>query len=87
MLVEVRSPDYSLDHEVIIYFTATLPIQQARIERVALGDLPHAAIEIANTVVIPPVQPLQTNPEIHARLKALDLSMGEGVRCEWKISR
>jgi precorrin-3B methylase len=79
LLVEVLARDYPLDHEVIIYRTPTLPIQQARIERVALGELPQADIGMADTVVIPPVGPLQVDTEMRARLKALDLAMAEGT--------
>jgi hypothetical protein len=79
VLVDVLVRDYPLDHEVIIYRTPTLPIQQARIERVALGDLPQATIEIADTVVIPPSRPLQVDSEIRARLKALDMAMAENT--------
>lgn len=77
LLVEVLARDYPLDHEVIIYRTPTLPIQSARIERVALGELPQADIGMADTVVIPPVGPLQVDTEMRARLKALDLAMAE----------
>jgi Tetrapyrrole (Corrin/Porphyrin) Methylases len=41
LLVEVLSRDYPLDHEVIVYRAATLPIQKPRIRHVALRDLPH----------------------------------------------
>ncbi|MDE2154424.1 MAG: hypothetical protein KGJ32_00800 [Xanthomonadaceae bacterium] len=74
LLVDVLARDYPLQHEVIIYRTPTLPIQQARIERVALGDLPQADVGMADTVVIPPAQPLLANPEIRARLDALDMA-------------
>jgi precorrin-3B methylase len=72
VLVDVLARDYPLEHEVIIYRSATLPIQQARIERVALGDLPQADIGMADTVVIPPARAMQPDPVIRARLAALD---------------
>jgi hypothetical protein len=70
----VLARDYPLDHELIIYRSATLPIQQSRIERIKLGDLPQAKIEMADTVVVPPARPLQPDTEIRARLAALDLA-------------
>lgn len=72
VLVDVLARDYSLDHEVIIYRTPTLPIHAARIERLALGDLPQAEVDMADTVVIPPARPMQVDHEMCARLAALD---------------
>ncbi|MFZ0871562.1 MAG: SAM-dependent methyltransferase [Rhodanobacter sp.] len=74
VLVDVLACDYPLQHEVIIYRTATLPIQQTRIDRVALGDLPLADVGMADTVVVPPARAMEPNPEIRARLAALDLA-------------
>ncbi|KAA0070653.1 SAM-dependent methyltransferase [Rhodanobacter sp. T12-5] len=72
VLVDVLARDYPLDHEAIIYRTTTLPIQQPRIERMTLRELPHADIGMADTVVLPPARAMQPDPEIHARLAALD---------------
>ena len=72
VLVDVLARDYPLAHEVIIYRAATLPIQSARIERLALGELPQADIGMADTVVIPPSRAMQPDREIRARLVALD---------------
>jgi precorrin-3B methylase len=74
VLVDVLARDYPLDHELIIYRAATLPIQQARIERMLLGDLPQAQVGMADTVVIAPARPLQADLAIRARLAALDAS-------------
>src|SRR5487761_1358946 len=74
VLVAVLARDYPLDHELIIYRGATLPIQQPRIERTRLGDLPQAKVEMEDTVVVPPGRPLQPDTEIRARLAALDLA-------------
>lgn len=79
VLVDVLARDYPLTHEVILYRTATLPIQQARIERVALGELPQADIGMADTVVIPPASAMQPDREIRARLDALDRAAACGV--------
>jgi hypothetical protein len=72
VLVDVLARDYPLDHEITIYRSATLPIQQARIERVKLRDLPQAKVEMEDTVVVPPAGPLQPNTEMRARLAELD---------------
>jgi precorrin-6B methylase 1 len=73
VLVDLLAQDYPLDHEVIVYRCATLPIQQPRIVRMEMGKLPDAEITLEDTVVIPPARALETNPEIRARLTALDL--------------
>ena len=72
VLVDVLARDYPLNHEVIIYRAATLPIDRPRMERTTLAALPRAVIGMAETVVIPPARPMQANPEILARLDALD---------------
>jgi len=79
LLVDVLARDYPLEHEVIIYRTATLPIQQARIERVALGALPQADIGMADTVVIPPARAMQVDHAMRARLDVLDRVMSDTV--------
>lgn len=72
VLVDVLARDYPLDHEVIIYRGATLPIQQPRIRRTSLRDLPAAAITGEEMVVIPPAARLRHNRAIRQRLAALD---------------
>jgi precorrin-3B methylase len=80
LLVDVLARDYPLEHEVIIYRTATLPIQQARIERVTLGELPQADIDMADTVVIPPARAMQVDHEMRAKLDVLDRASNAAVR-------
>lgn len=72
VLVDVLTRDYEPGHEVIIYEAATLPVRQPKIERLALGALANAQIEMHATVVIPPAMALQPDREIQARLAALD---------------
>jgi uncharacterized protein YabN with tetrapyrrole methylase and pyrophosphatase domain len=72
VLVDLLARDYPLEHQVIIYQAATLPSQQPRIERVALGRLPQADLDLHATVVIPPARKLEANHEIRERLAALD---------------
>ena len=72
LLVDLLSRDYPLDHETIIYRGATLPIEQPRVRRVALRDLPHVPLSAEEMVVLPPALPLKLNLAIQARLEALD---------------
>jgi precorrin-6B methylase 1 len=79
VLVDLLSLDYPLDHEVIIYRGATLPIEKPRIRRVDLHDLPNVALTAEETVVLPPAQALQPNIAIRERLEALDKLHKESV--------
>ncbi|OOG60430.1 hypothetical protein B0E48_05710 [Rhodanobacter sp. C03] len=72
VLVDVLARDYPLEHEITLYRAPTLPIQHARIERLPLGSLPQAEVGMADTMVLPPVHPMQVDHEIRARLSALD---------------
>ena len=72
VLVDVLARDYPLNHEVIIYRAATLPIQSPRIERCTLAALPQAKVDMTDTLVIPPARAMQPDPEILARFDALD---------------
>lgn len=72
VLVEVLSQDYPLDHEVIVYRGATLPIEEPRIRRVPLRDLPTTAVSSEETVILPPASPPRPNRVIRERLAALD---------------
>jgi len=74
VLVDVLSQDYPLNHEVIVYRGATLPIQRPEIRRLTLRDLPGIRMTTEETVVLPPATPLKKNPVIRARLAALDES-------------
>ncbi|UPG90883.1 SAM-dependent methyltransferase [Luteibacter aegosomaticola] len=72
VLVDRLAKDYPLDHQVIIYRGATLPIQDPRIEYLALADLPQADLSVADTVVLPPAREMRRLPEVWARVEALD---------------
>lgn len=72
VLVDLLAADYPLDHEIILYRAATLPIQKPRIRRIALRDLPEASLPPEETVVLPPSMALKRNPATRERLKALD---------------
>jgi hypothetical protein len=72
VLVDVLNEDYPLDHEQIIYRCATLPIQQPRIRRVALRDLPTTDVTAEETGILPPASALRPNKVARARLAVLD---------------
>jgi precorrin-6B methylase 1 len=76
VLVDRLSEDYPLDHEVIIYHGATLPIEKPQIRRVKLGDLPDIALSSQETVVLPPVTQLKPNLAMRERLAELDKATG-----------
>ncbi len=67
-----QARDYPLDHPLIVYRAATLPIQKPRIEHCRLAELPTVAIDLEITVVLPPAGPMPADAEICARLAALD---------------
>jgi precorrin-6B methylase 1 len=76
VLVDRLSQDYPLDHEVIIYHGATLPIEQPQIRRVPLRDLPGTTLDSQETVVLPPAIPLKPNLAMRERLAELDKATG-----------
>lgn len=75
VLVDVLSQDYPLDHELIIYRGATLPIEQPRIRRVRLQDLQATAVSAEETVVVPPASTLRPNRMMRERLAMLDQAL------------
>ena len=72
VLVDVLARDYPLDHELIIYRAATLPIEQPRIRRITLQALVDTEVTAEDTVVLPPAVALKPNAAIRERLLALD---------------
>ncbi|MGN6321646.1 MAG: SAM-dependent methyltransferase [Dyella sp.] len=76
LLVDRLSQDYPLDHEVIIYYGATLPIEQAKIRRLTLRDLSDTTLAPQETVVLAPAAPLRPNLPMRERLAELDKAIG-----------
>ena len=72
VLVDILSRHYPLDHEVILYQAATLPIQAPRMEKLTLQTLPQGEVGMSDTLAIPPACRMEIDPEILARLEALD---------------
>ncbi len=61
--VRILNKYYPLDHEVIIYEAPFLPIQEPRIDRFPLKDLPEIKLKSISTMVIPPLTPLELSQE------------------------
>ncbi|WP_298775355.1 SAM-dependent methyltransferase [uncultured Shewanella sp.] len=68
VLVDLLQQWYPLEHEVILYEAATLPIQSPRIDKLMLKDLPQATLTDISTLCIPPCEPLQLNHQVLAQL-------------------
>ncbi|MHC1481306.1 SAM-dependent methyltransferase [Frateuria aurantia] len=75
VLLDVLSRDYPLEHEVIIYRAATIPVELPRIRRITLADLAGTEIESDETLVLQPASPPRPNHALRERLRALDLSI------------
>jgi uncharacterized protein YabN with tetrapyrrole methylase and pyrophosphatase domain len=78
VLVDVLAREYPLSHQVTLYEAATLPTHKPRIERLALGELARAAVDMHTTLVVPPAAALEPDAVIRERLAALD-SAAAGV--------
>ena len=68
---------------MIVYRAATLPIQQPRIERIALRELPDAKIDLQDTIVLPPSRDLEPNHEIRDRLTMIDARSDKHLTLAW----
>lgn len=53
LLAEILSEHYPIDHELIIYEAATLPICEPKIEKIKLCELQHAKPTLISTLVVP----------------------------------
>jgi uncharacterized protein YabN with tetrapyrrole methylase and pyrophosphatase domain len=73
LLIDLLAGDYPLDHEVIAYEAATLPIATPRMGRMPLSDLAKADLHLHTTLVIPPVRPMQFDQAMLDRIAALDM--------------
>jgi uncharacterized protein YabN with tetrapyrrole methylase and pyrophosphatase domain len=71
VLLELLAELYPDEHEVILYEARTLPIQQPRIERLALYDLLNAELDLKTTLIIPPLSGMQKNQSVLDRLEIL----------------
>jgi len=68
LLAERFARDYPLDHKLIVYRAATLPVHAPRIERIALRRLATVRIEAPDTLVFPPVRRALPDEEMLRRV-------------------
>lgn len=78
LLVELLAEDYPLDHAVIAYEAATLPISSPRTEGMPLAAIVDADLRLQTTLVIPPARALQRNQAMLDRIAALDREAARG---------
>ncbi|WP_153912829.1 SAM-dependent methyltransferase [Shewanella sp. TC10] len=77
VLVELLAEKYPLEHQVILYEAAVLPIDKIRIETLSLSELVTADIHMHTTLVIPPSQKMQLNKELVARLAEIEQELAQ----------
>ena len=75
LLVHLLAHDYPLEHEVIAYEAATLPIAAPRMERLRLSDVADADLRLQTTLVIPPTRPMQSNQAMLDCIAQLDMEI------------
>jgi siroheme synthase len=63
---------YPLDHEVVVYEAATLPISAPRTERIPLSALVDVELHLQSTLVVPPAGPMVRNESMLARIARID---------------
>jgi hypothetical protein len=76
LLVDRLAEDYPLDHAVIAYEAATLPIAEPRIVEMRLGDVAAAELKEYTTLVVPPARAMRRNEAMLARAGLLERSDG-----------
>lgn len=80
LLIELLAEEgYPLEHEVIVYEAATLPIVEPRMERMPLWALAEAELHLQSTLVVPPAMPLKRNDALLEKLARLDAECGSGA--------
>ncbi len=77
LLVERLAEHYPAEHRIIVYRCATLPIFQPKIRHIALHELPELDMAEDETVVVPPAESLQPDPQMRARLLGLDARLAK----------
>ena len=76
VLVEHLSQWYPIEHQVVIYEAANLPIQSPRIDWISLKDLPRAKLSMISTLLIPPVHSLTVNTAMLEKLGISESDIG-----------
>ena len=68
LLVDRLAEHYPREHEVVVYEASPYPVAEAVIERVALGDLPDAALTPLSTLYVPPARVREFDHETAVRI-------------------
>jgi uncharacterized protein YabN with tetrapyrrole methylase and pyrophosphatase domain len=68
VLMEVLLESYPPQHEVVVYQAALLPVLQTRLDRLPLGKLARAEVNVASTLYVPPLAPAPRDAVMAARL-------------------
>lgn len=63
---------YPLDHEVIVYEAATLPISVPRMERIPLSALTQVELQMQSTLVLRPAMAMVRNETMLKRIAEID---------------
>jgi precorrin-6B methylase 1 len=82
LLLQLLATDYPLEHEVIAYEAATLPIAVPRMERMPLRGIVDADLRLQTTLVVPPARPMQRNDEMLARIAEIDEQLARREKAE-----
>src|SRR3546814_6739761 len=72
LLVERLAEDYPMDHAVVLYEAATLPITTPRMDWMPMSELVDAGQGMQTTLVIPPAMKMQRNDEMLEKLSRLN---------------
>ncbi|MCG9697715.1 SAM-dependent methyltransferase [Shewanella sp. Isolate11] len=72
LLIELLAETYPLNHQVILYEAAVLPIDKVRKQKLKLSELADAEIFMHTTLVIPPSEKMQPNQLLLEKLAKLE---------------
>lgn len=71
-LVDRLGRQYPLDHRVIAYEAATLPMQAPRSDAFALAELASVELRLQTTLVVPPAFALERDEAMHVRITRVE---------------
>ncbi|BCO18482.1 MAG: SAM-dependent methyltransferase [Pseudomonadota bacterium] len=77
VLKELLLEIYPSDHKVALYEAKTLPIDETRMDWIALSDFDKVVVNQHTTMAIPPAKKMQRNHKVLARLAELDEQNGQ----------
>lgn len=75
-MVDYLSQWYPLDHKVIIYEAAFLPVEEPRIEKIKLSELPKTKLNMSSTLVVPPLKKLELNHQMLQKFGLTEKDLG-----------